>query len=314
MTNNSQNVALVLFCYKRLYTLKKLINSLQKCPESSSIDLVIFSDGFRNEFDKEEVLDVRRYLREITGFKSIKVNERPFNFNIERNIVDGLDEVFARYDYAIVLEDDGEVASNFLTYMLSAFEFYRYDERVMHIGTFTFLKCESSSDEVFFWRYCENTAGGWGTWRSAWRHFIYENKWDRLVEIYPDAELWLNEVGGDLFSKSFEKDFVPWDICWLLAVVSRGGVSVQTPFSLIKNNGIFNGSHFDWKNLFFEGFVYRARFKSGLSLKLVPFEHRNDVAERHLRGTFQKLANNAVRRSKLRKQIARFLSGLGVKL
>lgn len=303
-------VPVVIFCYTRINNLKKLIRSLQKCPEASETPLIIYSDGFRDEHDKAQVKRVRHYLRTITGFQSVKIVERAYNYNIEKNIVDGITETLRDFECVIVLEDDGEVAHNFISFMRHALKYYSASEDVMHVGTFTFLNLKINRDQVFFWRYCENTAGGWGTWRSSWEQFVYYPSWHEIEKNIPNAENLLYEIGGDLILKSFDRECVPWDVCWLLTVSSMNGVSVHTPHSLVKNNGYKNGSHFNWSNVLYEGFVYRAKFKKNSNVRLIPYVKRDKTAEKQLFAVFEKLAKNAKIRSKMKATFTCIFYGL----
>ena len=70
---------IILFTYKRLDTLKKTILSLKKNKEAKKSELIIFSDGYKNDQDKNETLKVRKYIKEISGFKKIKIYLRKKN-------------------------------------------------------------------------------------------------------------------------------------------------------------------------------------------------------------------------------------------
>ena len=60
---------IVIFSYKRLNLLKKLINSLKKNKLSQKSILYIFSDGPKSLKDGRQVIKVRKYIKKITGFK-----------------------------------------------------------------------------------------------------------------------------------------------------------------------------------------------------------------------------------------------------
>ena len=45
---------IILFTYKRLDTLKKTIISLKKNKEAKKSELIIFSDGYKNEQDEKK--------------------------------------------------------------------------------------------------------------------------------------------------------------------------------------------------------------------------------------------------------------------
>ena len=71
MSNNiSENAPLILFCYNRLETLKKVISSLQSDHQIQNTDIFIFSDGPKNEsaLDNSKVENVRNYLHSLEKF------------------------------------------------------------------------------------------------------------------------------------------------------------------------------------------------------------------------------------------------------
>ena len=86
MSNNfSENAPLILFCYNRLETLKKVISSLQADRQILNTDIYIFSDGPKNEseFDNLKVENVRDYLHSLEKFsKSVKIFEHKNNLGL----------------------------------------------------------------------------------------------------------------------------------------------------------------------------------------------------------------------------------------
>ena len=71
---------IVIFCYKRKRHLEKLISSLLLNQEAAESDLIIFSDGARDERDVNQVDEVRQYILGIKGFKSVRINYRDSNY------------------------------------------------------------------------------------------------------------------------------------------------------------------------------------------------------------------------------------------
>lgn len=122
-----------LFVYKRLDLTKKTINSLLKNPEASGSDLIIYSDAPKSGKDKQQVDEVRAYLKTITGFNSVIIYESPVNKGLAASVIGGVTEVVNKYGRAIVLEDDMLVSSHFLKYMNDALELYKDDENVVSI-------------------------------------------------------------------------------------------------------------------------------------------------------------------------------------
>ena len=106
---------IILFTYRRIP--KETIESLLKNKESKTSELFIFSDGYKNEIDKKDVLEVRKYLKTIKGFKEVTVIEREKNWGLAKNIINGVSEIIDKYGKVIVLEDDVVVSDDFLEYM-----------------------------------------------------------------------------------------------------------------------------------------------------------------------------------------------------
>ena len=70
--NKKSYAPIVLFVYRRLDTLKKVIISIKKNKLYKKTEIYIFSDGYKNLKDKKEVEKVREYLKTIKNFKKKK--------------------------------------------------------------------------------------------------------------------------------------------------------------------------------------------------------------------------------------------------
>ena len=160
---------IILFCYNRVDHLQKVITSLQQNSLAKKSNLYIFSDGFKYKNEKGDVLAVRRYLKTITGFKSVHIIQSLQNKGLAQSIIDGVTEIINKYGKVIVLEDDCVVAPHFLDYMNTALEKYKNDEKVMHINGYLPNIDNSELNETFFisYMYC----WGWGTWKQSWDYF-----------------------------------------------------------------------------------------------------------------------------------------------
>lgn len=96
----------VLFVYNRPEHTKKTVDALCRNLYAKESELYVYSDGYKNEYDREEVLEVRDYLKNIRGFKKIGVIEREKNIGLANSIISGVTEVVDKCGIAIVLEDD----------------------------------------------------------------------------------------------------------------------------------------------------------------------------------------------------------------
>jgi len=234
-----------IFVYSRLDNTKQIIEALQKNYLASQTELFIFSDAPKTEKHQEAVTAVRQYLKTITGFKAVNIIEREENYYIERNIIEGVTELINKFGRVIVLEDDGVTAKNFLTFMNDALDFYEDKEKIMHIASFTFIKMPPEYRRTIIWRYSENTGGGWGTWKRAWDKFHwFKNEQEGLALLTADQKNKIELDGVFRCLGSLKLNPIPWDICWYIAITINNGLAVNSPGSLMKNNGLYNGTHF----------------------------------------------------------------------
>ena len=103
------------FVYNRLQHTQQVIEALQKDQLASESDIIIFSDAPKNETVWEDVAKVREYIRQINGFKSIRIVEREQNFGLANSFIRGVTEVVNHYGKIIVLEDDNLVLSPYFS-------------------------------------------------------------------------------------------------------------------------------------------------------------------------------------------------------
>ena len=107
------------------------------------------------------------------------VVERPQNWGLALNIIDGVTTHVNRTGRVIVLEDDLITAPYFLTFMNDALEAYKDEPRVGHIQACDFTQ-DPSLPDTFLIRW--TGSWGWGTRARAWKHFIPDGR-ALLVEL-----------------------------------------------------------------------------------------------------------------------------------
>lgn len=234
-----------IFVYNRLDNTKQVVEALQNNYLAKETEIFVFSDAAKTEKQEKKVKKVRDYLKTVTGFKSFTVIERPENFYIEKNIIEGVTEIVNKYGKIIVLEDDGVTAKNFLNFMNDALDFYQNKEKIMHIATFTFIKMPDDYRKTIIWRYSENTGGGWGTWANRWDKFHwFKNEQEALSLLTEEQKNRIQLDGSFKCLGSLKSNPIPWDICWYIAININDCLAVNSPRSLTINNGLFNGTHF----------------------------------------------------------------------
>jgi GT2 family glycosyltransferase len=124
------NIApIILFVYNRPWHTKQTVEALQKNELATSSKLIVFSDGPQNNHEAHLVHEVRYYIANIHGFKSVYIVEREKNWGLADNIVDGVNQVISEYGRIIVMEDDLETSPYFLRFMNEALEFYKDEKK-----------------------------------------------------------------------------------------------------------------------------------------------------------------------------------------
>jgi len=268
--NNLAPIAI--FVYKRLDLLKILINSLKKNALSKKSVIFIFSDGWRNDSDKEDVLNVRKYIVKISCFKKVIIVLRPNNFGLSKNIIDGINFVFKNNKKIIVLEEDLKLSKNFLTFINSGLKIYENEKRIASInGWFFPLICKKNISDTFFIRGAD--CWGWGTWRRAWKKFdsngqrllnkIRKNKLERLFNFNNS----FNYI--KMLKDQINKKNQSWAIRWYASIFLENMYTLHPRLSLVENTGTKKGENgkFDFLNLSFS--ISKKKYKPIAKQKII---------------------------------------------
>ncbi len=245
-----------IFVYNRLKNTQATLLHLCMNTIATETDVYVFSDGGKDEMSWVQVREVRDYVKQVKAeiekngaLKSLTLVERPENIYLERNIIEGIDEVFGTYDRIIVLEDDICTSPYYLQYMNDALDNYADSERVMHVSGFTNLDLTeqnalTDSKDIYFTPHM--SGWGWGTWRSKWKaRFRHFSTKEEALEGMTVADMDRMQYGG-VFPclKSLQKSPIPWDICWEIAIYKAGGLCLTPIHTMVRNIGLRQGTHF----------------------------------------------------------------------
>ena len=245
-----------LFVYNRPDNTRRTLQSLAANTLASQTDVYVFSDGGKDDASWRQVQEVRQVLREFQGsrgqwFKSFTVCCRPCNYYLERNIIEGINQVLEQSETVIVLEDDICTSPHFLLFMNQALQMYRHEERVMHVAGFTRLDLLHDHPEMLpvdsETYFSPHMAGwGWGTWRDRWQtHFQHYTSRDQALQgLSPEDISTLQYDGVFPCLGSLDRHPIPWDICWGIAIQRAHGLCLYPAHTLVQNIGIHAGTHF----------------------------------------------------------------------
>jgi hypothetical protein len=232
---------ILLFTYNRPSHTRQTLEALLNNKLAKESELFIFSDGYKNDNDKENVLKVRNIIHSIEGFKQVHIIENAYNFGLAKNIIEGVTQVIDKYGKMIALEDDLITSPYFLTFMNEALEKFENEEKIGHVHAFCYSNLQLP--DVFLIKWTGSL--GWGTWKRAWRFFN------------PDGQALLNELKKRNLTKKFDfNGSYPytrmlrrqiaginnsWAIRWNASLFLNDMLSVNAGKSLILNIG-FDGS------------------------------------------------------------------------
>lgn len=238
-----------MFVYNRVKNTETTIEFLKRNELASETILYIFSDGGKDEKSWQEVCEVRRFLHTISGFKEVIIVERPENYYLERNVIEGLNEVLSKHDTVILLEDDICSSPVFLTYMNEALEKYRDEKRVMHVAGFSNLDVPEYGDTYFTPHM--SGAGAWATWKDRWQLFTHYTTRQEALDGMSKEDISKIEYGGAFpCLKSLDRNPIPWDICWEIIIHKHKGLCLTPTHTLIRNIGLGKGTHFNTLRIF----------------------------------------------------------------
>lgn len=237
---------IIVFTYRRVPD--KLIDSLLENSLSKESELIIFSDGNKNDNDLKDIQKVREYIKTITGFNTIKIVESKINKGLANSIIDGVTDVIEEYGRVIVLEDDLIVSSDFLDYMNDALNFYKDNKNIWSISGYgPRIPClEDYSYDIYL--SLRVSPWGWATWQDRWEKIDWEVKnYDQLIK---DKELKkkFNLAGNDMF-KMLELQMLgkidSWAIRWYYNQFELGLYTIYPKRSKVVNIGFMDdkGTH-----------------------------------------------------------------------
>lgn len=263
---------IALFVYNRPTHTRQTVEALQKNALAIQSDLIIFSDAPRAEAqaeaEAEAVHDVRQYIHQIDGFKSVSIVEREENFGLAKSIIDGVTSVVNECGRIIVLEDDMVTSSYFLHFMNDGLRAYEQDEDVASIHGYVYPI--DGLPETFFLRGAD--CWGWATWKDRWNFFepdgeklLVELKRKKLTKrfdfngTYPFTQMLADQIAGKNNS---------WAIRWHASAFLKNKLTLHPGRSLVLNIGNDgSGIHCRDTNVFSSDMAAAPVFVSPISIK-----------------------------------------------
>jgi Glycosyl transferase family 2 len=229
---------IAVFAYKRLTHLRQTIDALATNPQASNSDIYIFSDGPKNENEVFEIKQIRDYLNEVVGFKSVNIIKREKNLGLSLSIINGVTYLTKKFGKVVVIEDDVMVNSYTIDYLNAALERYKGVERVMHISAYMYPIETDGLPETFFLPIA--SCWGWATWDRAWNKFNKDPK--LLMSTFSSSEIKEFNLKNSyrywdqvVLNKLGKMD--TWAVFWYASIFLSKGVCLHPRFSMVNNIG-----------------------------------------------------------------------------
>lgn len=239
MYKNHEISPVALFVYNRLTSLKKTIKYLSKNYLSKKTDVYIFSDGPKDlSIDQQKVKKVRRYLKEIKSFNSIKIFENKKNIGLGNSIISGVNIVLKNHDKIIVLEDDLITNKFFLMYMNDSLKYLKNNKSIFHINgsNLNFKKYDNKCNDYFLFRV--PFSWGWATWKDRWKYFDKNN--ENLILKLKDSYNFDFNNSHFFYPQliaNYRKKINSWAIFWYSSIFLKNKLCFTPKKTFIMNTG-----------------------------------------------------------------------------
>jgi hypothetical protein len=208
---------------------------LYKCDRLDACPIYIYSDGPKDESQKDKVRAVRNIIHDFAKKNNAKVIEASTNLGLNASILKGISQVCEEHGRIIVLEDDLVLHPRALDFMIQALDCYEDNPRVGHVSGFSFpIRHTPQEDAIILPLY---NSWGWATWARSWKDYEWAPE-KALQEMHKDAGLRRRLYPYyDMFIYHYQKNDMVWDLLWHWKLRNLKRVGVFPATSLIWCSG-----------------------------------------------------------------------------
>ncbi|MDD5578205.1 MAG: glycosyltransferase [Methylobacter sp.] len=248
--DNNAFAPIALFVYNRPWHTRQTVEALQKNELAKNSDLFIFSDASKSEKQVETVSLVRKYIRQINGFKSVSIIERDKNLGLANSIIDGVTRVISDYGKVIVLEDDLVTSPYFLEFMNQCLDMFEKRLDIFSITGFSFdskfMNFPSNYNDNIYLN-IRPMSWSWATWKDRWQGIDWEVRDFQEFITNSSKVNEFNKGGTDLshmLTMQMEGKLDSWYIRWCYHAYLNKKLTIYPKISFVNNLGHDNtGTH-----------------------------------------------------------------------
>jgi hypothetical protein len=176
--------------YNRVEHFKKCLISLSKCIGAENTLVYISSDGADKEEDIQKVKEIRKFITNFKGFKSIVpiFSEENTKGKIMRK---AYSIIYEEFDRLIRSEDDNIFAPDFLSFLNEGLDKYEFEEKIISISAFSHSVFYDIPSSLINETYFTQRYNPWGT--AKWKEK------SKAISSYS-----LQDIKDDLSDKAFQ--------------------------------------------------------------------------------------------------------------
>lgn len=228
----NDEIPVILFAYRRRDLLRRCLASLRL----NKVPLIYaFSDGPAEPSVAADVADVRALLHAV-DWTRIEVREARGNLGVGPAVLQGISEVLARHEMAVIVEEDLEFRSGAYDFVCRALRHYRNEPKAMGVTAWTQPRVTPAgvTQPYFSGR---KSSLMWGTWRRAWDGMLDATALQRRDECLAKG-IDPARYGDDLIeSVIHEESHGFWDFRFNLHMLARGGLFLFPARTMVRHLG-----------------------------------------------------------------------------
>ena len=226
--------------FNRFDTTKVVFEAIRRV---RPLKLYVAADGHReNKEGEKEACELTRGIIDSIDWKcEVKKLYREKNLGCKMAISSACDWFFENEEEGIILEDDCLPDPSFFTFCEHMLEYYRNQDRIMHIAGINFqFGRKRGTGSYYFSR--NSHVWGWASWRRAWKfydvsmksfpEFKKRKKLNGFINLWWERSFILNK-----FEKTYNGEIDTWDYQWNFAIWNQNGLAIIPNQNLISNIG-----------------------------------------------------------------------------
>lgn len=234
------NTPILFIIFNRPEVTRLVFNEIKKI---KPVRLFIAADGPRKNKESDPTLcqETRKIIEQINWPCEVKTLFRDENFGCGKAVSSAITWFFDHVEQGIILEDDCLPDPSFFPYCSELLEYYKNEEKVMHIGGVNFQNDNKRGDGSFYFSAISHV-WGWATWKRAWNKYDFNlngyenfNKSGIVSEYFNDKKIIKRWMGT--FRDMRQHKIDTWDHQWTFTVLSNHGLAIVPNVNLISNIG-----------------------------------------------------------------------------